>query len=500
LNRDRPFQAAIFDMDGVLTHTARLHEGAWKQMFDDFLAQHDGQEPFSSADYRAHVDGKPRYQGVADFLASRRVELPRGDPGDDPAQETICGLGNRKNELFLELLDHDGVEVFPDAVVALARWRRGGLKLAAVSASRNCRRVLKAVDLVRRFDAIVDGQVAAKENLGGKPEIMAEAARRLGIEPGDGVILEDATAGVRAGRQDGFGLVVGVARDGSGEDLTEAGAHMVVSDISRLRFPRKLPPALARLEELAAWRQDRPLAVFLDFDGTLSPIVKDPAEASISEEMRSVVRSLRCPVAIISGRDRRDVEYRAGLEGIIYAGNHGLDIAGKGRRRTLPEAEEALDDVDQAEEELKQSVGDLDGVVLERKRYSIAVHYRQVQSQSTVERVRQAVADLQEKTGLRQRGGKKVLELEPDIDWDKGRALTWLTDVLPDSPRPWFVMYIGDDETDEDAFAALGDDGPGVRVGSETAASLADYHLRDPDEVLAYLGRLAEMCDEQGGD
>ena len=490
MTRDRPFDAVIFDMDGVLTRTATLHERAWKEIFDALLRTYPDQRPFSSADYRAHVDGKPRYQGVADFLASRQIVLPHGDPGDGPDQPTICGLGNRKNRRLLELLAREGVEKFDDAVAALARWKRGGLRVAAVSASKNCRSVLEAAQLVRSFDAIVDGTL----ELPGKPELMREAARRLAVPPEDAVVLEDATAGVRAARQDGFGHVVGVARTENDRDLREAGADAVTRNVFRVRFPRRLPYLLDRMRELAAWRGDRPLAVFLDYDGTLAPIVGHPRDAWMPEDTRVALAELarHCPVAILSGRDRADIEQRVGIAGLFYAGNHGFDIAGRGQHRVLPEAEAALAEVERVERELSQHLGHLAGVIIERKRYSVAVHYRLVESEAVVAEVARAVETMRATTGLRLRAGKKVFELEPAVDWDKGRALRWLADVLEAEIRARaFVIYIGDDETDEDAFAGLAGDGAGVRVGEPISTTLADYYIEDPAAVRGLLQQLA---------
>ena len=490
--RDRPFEAVIVDMDGVVTRTAALHERAWQRAFDELLAAR-GERPFSSADYRAHVDGKPRYDGAADFLAARKIALPRGTPADPPEARTVCGLCNRKNAYLVELLDREGVEVFADTAAAIARWRRGELALALVSSSRNCRRVLEAAGLGSCFAVTVDGELAAALGLAGKREIMAEAARRLGVAPADAVILEDATAGVRAGREGGFGLVVGVARQGAGRELAEAGADQVTSDVARVRFPRRLPDALERAGELAAERGERPLAVFLDYDGTLSPIVADPRAAALPDDTRAVLAALaaRFPVAILSGRDREDVAARVGLAGLTYAGNHGFDIAGPGQRRVHPEAAAAVGEIDRAERELVQRLGRLAGVVIERKRYSVAVHVRQVDSPATVAQVERTVAAIRERTGLRRRDGKKVFELEPATAWDKGRALAWLVDVLQarTGARP-FVLYAGDDETDEDAFAVLRGDGLGVRVGEPVAASLADYQVPDPGRLRSLLRAL----------
>lgn len=496
VTRDRPFEAVIADMDGVITRTARLHERAWARMFDELLRGYPGQRPFSAADYRAYLDGRPRYAGIVAFLSSRQLALPYGDPSDGPDQPTVCGLGNRKNAYYLELLDREGAEVFEDAVAALARWRRAGLKLAIVSASRNCPRVLRSVDLERRVDVIVDGQLAAELGLGGKAEIMLEAARRLGVDPADAVIVEDATAGVRAGRQDGFGLVVGVARDRSAADLREAGADVVVHRVSRARFLRRLPDALTRLDELAALQGERGLAVFLDYDGTLTPIVGHPRDAWMSDATRAAVRALaaRCPVAIISGRDRGDVEERVGLDGLVYAGNHGFDIAGRGHHRAFPEAEQARGEVDRAAAELDRHLGRIAGVLVEHKRFSVAVHYRLADTPAVIKQIEQAVDGILATTTLRKRTGKKVFELEPAVDWDKGRALEWLLDVLQVDPAHHLVVYVGDDETDEDAFATLETTGIGVRVGEEISTSIADYRVADPEEVRALLDWLAARC------
>lgn len=497
MTRTAPFEAVISDMDGVLTRTATLHERAWKLMFEQYLGTRREQDTsFSSSDYRAFVDGKPRYDGVRDFLASRSIELEPGDPADDSSADTLCGLGNRKNELFLALLEREGIHVFEDAVAALDRWQLGGLRVAVVSASRNCCRILDAADLTRRVDAIVGGELTAELGLAGKREIMLEASRRLGIDPADAVVLEDATAGVRAARQAGFGFVIGVSRNEHGQSLLEAGAHEVVRTLSRARFPRRIPSALERRAELARRQGDRALATFLDFDGTLAPIVDHPADARLPERLHPVLETLagQCPVAIVSGRDRADVEARVAIDGLIYAGNHGFDIAGRGREKTLPEAAEALGDVALAEEELRRHLGRLSGVVIERKRFSVAVHYRMVGADSVVAQVAKTVEEVQARTSLRKRIGKKVLELEPAVEWDKGRAVRWLLDALSIEPERYLPIYVGDDETDEDAFASLAGRGIGVRVGREVSTTLADYRVADTDEVRVLLEWLATRC------
>lgn len=241
VNRD-DFDAVIFDLDGVVTRTASVHASAWKQVFDEFLrrrAERSGQrfEPFEiETDYPQHVDGKPRYDGVRDFLASRGITLPEGKPEDAPDRATVCGLGNRKNELYNDLLESGGVEVFEDTVERIRHWRELGFKTAIVSSSKNCAAVLEAAGLTDLFDVRVDGSVAARLGLEGKPapDIFVKAAELLGVEPARAAVFEDAVSGVEAGRAGGFGWVVGVDRVGAKEVLLRSGADTVVSDLREL--------------------------------------------------------------------------------------------------------------------------------------------------------------------------------------------------------------------------------------------------------------------------
>ena len=235
------YDAVLFDLDGVITDTARVHANAWKQMFDAYLVSKAGDQGKvrlfdSESDYRAYVDGKPRYDGVRSFLESRGIHLPWGDPSDSPEMATICGLGNRKNELVNKILETDGVFVFPGSVVMLKRLRERKIKLAIVSSSKNCVTVLRIAGLLDYFDASVDGRVAAERNLPGKPapDTFLEASRELGVDPKRAVVVEDALSGVEAGRAGGFGLVIGVSRHGEAESLKAAGADIVVPDLEAL--------------------------------------------------------------------------------------------------------------------------------------------------------------------------------------------------------------------------------------------------------------------------
>ncbi len=236
------FDALLFDLDGVLTKTATVHAEAWKEAFDEFLAARAEStgEPFrpfdAGADYQQYVDGKPRYDGVRDFLASRDITLPEGEPSDPAGGDTVCAVGNLKNDLVLEKLRTGGIEVY-DGAVTLLRWAHGsGLKTAVVSSSRNCEAVIEAAGIADLFDERVDGIVAAERGLPGKPapDTFLEAARELGVPPERAVVFEDALVGVAAGRAGAFGLVVGVDRTGDADGLLSHGADIAVTDLATL--------------------------------------------------------------------------------------------------------------------------------------------------------------------------------------------------------------------------------------------------------------------------
>jgi len=239
----RDNDAALFDLDGVVTDSATLHIAAWKDLFDGYLKALAARErapfrPFDTeADYRQYVDGKLRYDGVKSFLESRGISLPYGEPSDKPDQETICGLGNKKNLIFHELLHTRGVRVFDTTVMLIRNLKTHGVKTAVVSSSKNCAAVLAATGLSDLFDTRVDGVESAHLNLAGKPapDTFLEAARRLGVEPARAVVVEDAIAGVQAGRNGKFGLVIGVAREGNRAALLEHGADVVVEDLGAIR-------------------------------------------------------------------------------------------------------------------------------------------------------------------------------------------------------------------------------------------------------------------------
>lgn len=236
------YEAAILDMDGVITRSARAHAAAWKRMFDDYLRERAGRQgdryiPFNDEDYYRYVDGKPRYEGARSFLESRGISLPYGSPDDHPGKETICGLGNRKNRYFLEYLKENGVESYQSTTDFVQDLKARKKRVAVISSSRNAKEVLEAAGVRDLFHVVVDGVDAAERQLKGKPEpdIFLEAARLLDVSPERTIIIEDALSGVSAGKDGGFALVIGINRSGQNTELKSHGADIVIGDLSEIR-------------------------------------------------------------------------------------------------------------------------------------------------------------------------------------------------------------------------------------------------------------------------
>ncbi len=532
MGNNRKPEGVIFDMDGVITRTARVHARAWKMLFDEYLRSRHKRfgEPFreftSDYDYLTFVDGKPRYEGVKSFLSSRGIEIPYGTKEDPPEAETVCGLGNRKNHYFLKILEKEGVEVYESTVRLIKELKKEKIAVGAVSSSKNCRYVLKAARVEDLFDTIVDGVVSEKIGLKGKPEgdIFVQAAANLGVSCGCSVVVEDALSGVMAGRNGEFGLVVGVARSNNHMELANNGADVVVTDLSEISvewmqewFLRKPVYLFDNWEKrdtdvffekgksegktfspryFSTGRDifcgDKPVILFLDYDGTLTPIVSRPELAVMSEDMRDLLRQLskKVTVSVVSGRLRSDVESLVGIKGIFYAGSHGFDISGPDVSMVYPPAEKTIPLIDEITQILKKELGSIEGVIVEEKRFSVAVHYRLV-DEKDLPRIKEVVDRVMDGRGnLRLMMGKKVYEILPDINWDKGKAIRWIMEALGFEWDKVSVVYIGDDVTDEDAFRAVRTRGSGVLVAQQRRASAADFYVCSPEEVREIFKRI----------
>ncbi len=236
------FKAIVFDLDGVITKTAVTHIKAWKNIFDEFLKFRAEREQisfkeFTETDYLDYVDGKPRYEGVSSFLESRNINIPEGSMDDSPEEESICGLGNRKNKVFLEILQKEGTEVYPSSKELLLNLKAASVKTGVASSSKNCGKILETVGLLHMFDVMVDGIISEEMGLNGKPEpdIFLMACDLMESNPKETIVVEDAVSGVQAGAKGNFGLTLGVARKNNKEDLLINGADYVVKDLQEIK-------------------------------------------------------------------------------------------------------------------------------------------------------------------------------------------------------------------------------------------------------------------------
>ena len=228
------YDAVLFDLDGVLTPTAEVHMHAWQTMFEQLFADWNITPPYTERDYFDYLDGKKRYDGVASLLRSRDVEVPWGDPSDPLTADTVCGIGNRKNAFFTQVLQSEGIAPYPGSLAVIERLQAAGIPIAVVSSSKNAEDVLAAAGIRDRFPVVMDGIIAERDHLASKPapDVFLEAARMLGVEPSRSVAVEDALSGVQSAAAGGFAVVIGVDRGTGAEKLREAGATVVVDDLA----------------------------------------------------------------------------------------------------------------------------------------------------------------------------------------------------------------------------------------------------------------------------
>jgi trehalose 6-phosphate phosphatase len=329
---------------------------------------------------------------------------------------------------------------------------------------------------------------------------LVEAANNLAVRPGRCAVVTSTGTGVAAARTGGFALVIGIAPNGPGDELRNRGADAVIADPRDIRVrtgDRRMSELPDGLAALGLVTERRP-AVFFDFDGTLSEIVENPDSARLADGAADALRSLsaQCPVAILSGRDLADVRQRIGLPGIWYAGSHGFELTGPdGAHHQNAEAAASIPVLAEAAAALADQLGHIPGVVVEHKRFGVAVHYRNA-GPDRVGEVAAAVRRAGQRTALRVTTGREVIELRPNIDWDKGKTLRWVLDYIRDNEGRGLLLpiYLGDDITDEDAFDAVHDDGIAILVRHSDdgdRATAATYALDNPDRVREFTERLA---------
>ncbi|QZY44681.1 MULTISPECIES: trehalose-phosphatase [Mycolicibacterium] len=403
------------------------------------------------------------------------------------------------------LLDLDGAltseaPLFGPTVDLARKLQSIGVATAAYSSNGQCRQALKAAGIDDLFGVCIDGMegdrgTAEKPN----PAVLLEAARRIGARPQRCVVVENSAAGVAAGRAGGFALVVGIDGTGVADELTRHGADVVLAGLADIavrtgdRRISELPNALASYGQLIGITSARESMLFLDYDGTLSPIVSDPAAARLVEGADEALElvSKVCPVAILSGRDLADVSARVGTPGVWYAGSHGFELTSPdGAYHCNDAAAVFVPVLEEAAAELNKTLAQIAGVRVEHKRFAVAVHYREVAPEHVSEIV-SATHQLGARRGLRVTSGRMLVELRPDLDWDKGTTLAWIRDRI-DPSGSLLPIYIGDDLTDEDAFDAVRFDGIGIVVGHDEDGdrkTAANFTLQSPEQVREFIQR-----------
>lgn len=488
-------KAFIFDLDGVLTDTQRLHASAWEKMFNEFLSDRD-QDAFTPADYRQFLDGKPRHDGIKSFLSSRDIRL-----SDKEIQE----LGLKKNQYYLEELKANGPGLIEESFSFVVQLSKKGVPMAVVSSSRNCRLIMNATGLSDYIEVIVDPFLADTHQLKGKPapDYFLKACELLGFEAQECCMVEDAISGVEAGVRGGFKKVIGIKTNPSEislKELRQAGAHQVVSSLWQIDGTTELLKLRSAAALFSDMQRDQNLFLFLDYDGTLSEIVEEPWKAVPVEGIVPLISALgkMIPVCLITGRDTEVIKSFIDLPHIYYSTCHGFEINGPHNLHYELEEARALEPLfDKAREELTHLLEHHEGLVIERKTFGLAFHYRMIKSQEAAQEVISMVreyASLHQE--LKSKGGEEVIELLPNLNWDKGKALLKLYEVLSYKPSK-LPLFLGDGKTDEDAFREMLGWGYPVLVQESLRPTLASYQLKGPQEVKKFLEQLQNFLEKR---
>ncbi len=495
----RYYDAVIFDLYGVLKDAASIQRQSWASLFNDQLARRpayrgENHSLFTDDDYDRLLRGKPGPDGVADFLASRGIALPRG-AASDTGENTICGLVNRQRRLYAELLDRD-VPLLAAMVTLTRKLREAGVAAVAQAPSLDGQ-PLSGVGAVG--DGLLDVFIEpAAGGLGANPGLVVlpdashvrEAASAVGVRPHRAVVVGDNPVGLAAGREAGFALVVGV--DGAGE-RSGAEADVMVADLSDIAVRTgdkrisEIPNALESYGQLAGIAIGRESVLFLNYDVVLPQTVSDPGAIAHMAKAAQALGNLAAlsPVVVISGRDVADIRERVGIPEVWYAGNHGFELLEPdGSHHEHDGAAAAVPVLADAADELRDILADIPGLQLVHKRFAVAVHY----PAAAAEHIDDIVATTQRVGKLRKlrvSTGHTLVELRPDIAWDEGTRLAWIRSHV-DKPRSLIPIYIGGDLTDEDAFDAVALGGVGIAVRHDSDGdrrTAARFVLNGPDEV-----------------
>ena len=496
----------IFDMDGVVTQTATVHFKAWKTAIMAFLEKlNENDIVFTEQDYFHYLDGMPRQEGLAHYLHSKSQLFPKIKTLYQNLERCIEVIGTEKNTLFCELIATESVRPFPDTLEFIDFLLTNNYQIALITSSKNCAAILGSAGIEHIFPIIVDGLTTESLNIPGKPNpgIFLEAAKRMGLKPQECLVVEDALAGVAAAKAGNFGGVIALDRHQKlRADFSDLNPDYLLPDLSRKQFPLyeflKAPPkpqtgfqALNLINELL--EKQYHLLIFSDFDGTLTPIVNTPSQAILSSSMRGCLNELNSnfPVIIVSGRALHDLKERIHLATLSYAGNHGLEF-----KSMIPElssycfGEEYKKIMSQVEDDLQRLLNEVPGCIIENKQLTLSIHYRLVDS-SFHPFIKEAVGNILNKyPQLDDFCGKKVFELRPRIKWNKGYAAHFIFNHFRQTYPHTVPIYLGDDTSDEDAFAAFNCNGITIKVTAELSTTAAHYFLESPGEVERFLNQI----------
>jgi trehalose 6-phosphate phosphatase len=500
-------KSVILDLEGAVVQTKDLHRLSWKEVFKKYQEENQSDQfTFSDEDFVAYFAGKQGTEGLQSFLASKGIDLPFGNNDNAVSYSTISGLCNLKSRLFLDLLESNDVKTYDNSIVQIRAWKSMGLKCGLVTSSESGGLLLEKAGLVGLFDSKIDLSRISERHLRDKPapDIYLESARDLGTTPSECVVFDDSVYGVQAGTRANISLVVGIAHSGNKKSLFNNGADVVVDNLSQIDlnskeikmfFTEYAPSLFSNYQNFMEILGDKKPVLFLDYDGTLTPIVKNPSDAILSDEMRSVLSDYgsKFPVAIISGRDMDDLKNLVKIKDMVYGGSHGFRISGPdGLYMEHSKSADIIPGLNAIEKKLHVLFdGKIKGIKIERKRYAIAVHYRNVGAEFVPGIIEKVVGIIGQNPGFRKGEGKKVIEVRPDVDWHKGKAISWLLE------RPEFLagqevvpIYIGDDLTDEDVFATLPEQGIGILVGFHGGNTKARYSLKNVYQVQNFIEML----------
>jgi alpha,alpha-trehalase len=410
--------------------------------------------------------------------------------------------------LFANIIENTKIDCFTSTLHFISCLKNEGVKIAVISSSKNCKRVLNKAGIENLFSVRVDGETTEELGLLGKPEpdIFLQAAKQLKVKPQECLIVEDALAGIKGAKKGGFGLVIAIDRKKIlKNEFINHKADIIVNDLSEIHFEKFKQSYLYSLQKFTCKEDysfsfiknltvNKKIVIVLDYDGTLTPIVDKPELALLSAPMKQTLEKLSTKylIYIISGRQLLDIKQKVGINSIYYSGNHGLEFEGpcsNGEKFEL--GKKHKEQIEKLHLILKRDLQNINGCLVENKKFSLAIHYRLVKQAACINKIRETIDKiLKDFPGLKRIHGKKVFEIRPNINWDKGMALAYFLKKRNLTKNNCFPIYIGDDEADEAAFKAINDYGISIKIADMPQKTNADFFLKNVNDVWYFLNSL----------